>query len=442
LLNSDTVTSVTLTSAGATATAAVGPYPIVPSVAVGTGVGNYSITYVNGTLTVGPAGLTITANNASKIYGQTFSGTAFTPSGLLNGDTVTSVTLTSTGAPATAAVGSYPIVPSAAVGSGLANYTIAYVNGTLTVAQASTITTITSNLPNPAIVGQIVTVNFGVAPQFTGTPTGSVKVTASTGETCTGVLSAGTGSCPLTFLIGGSRTLTAVYSGDGNFFASPASAPVTQNVSGVSLSTTALLFGDQLVGTNSASQTATLSNVGTTNITGIAIVNSNTVDFTFTTTCGATLRVGRSCNIVVRFRPSVTGVRVGLITITDSDPTLQQVSLTGTGVVPINSVSPPAMPFNTQARGTTSAPQTATIANTGTANLTVNGVALGGANGGQFVLSANTCAPFPATLVPGAQCTVNVSFRPTSVGAKNALLNVRVAGPATNASVTLTGTGQ
>jgi hypothetical protein len=74
--------------------------------------------------------------------------------------------------------------------------------------------------------------------------------------------------------------------------------------------------------------------------------------------------------------------------------------------------------------------------------MTVNGIGLGGANPGQFVLSNNTCAPFPATLVPGGQCTVDVSFRPTGVGARNALLNVRVAAPATNASVTLTGTGQ
>ena len=58
---------------------------------MGTGLGNYTITYANGTLTVNPAALTITANNASKTYGQTvtFAGTEFTTSGLVNGDTVT-----------------------------------------------------------------------------------------------------------------------------------------------------------------------------------------------------------------------------------------------------------------------------------------------------------------------------------------------------------------
>jgi hypothetical protein len=51
----------------------------------------------------------------------------------VNGDTVTSVTLTSAGAPATAAAGTYAIVPSAAQGTGLTNYAISYVNGKLSV---------------------------------------------------------------------------------------------------------------------------------------------------------------------------------------------------------------------------------------------------------------------------------------------------------------------
>ncbi len=83
-------------------------YAIVPSAATRTGLGNYIITYVNGTLTVNPATLTITANNASKTYGtlKSFSATAFTGIGLVtaNGDTITGVTETSTGAPVSATV--------------------------------------------------------------------------------------------------------------------------------------------------------------------------------------------------------------------------------------------------------------------------------------------------------------------------------------------------
>jgi hypothetical protein len=135
LVNSDTVTGVTLASGGSPAGATVGTYLITPSAATGTGLTNYTITYANGTLTVTPKALTITATNRSKTYGSSLAlgTTAFTTSGLVNGNTVSSVTLTSAGTAASAPVGTYPIFPSAASGSGLSNYTIGYVNGTLTV---------------------------------------------------------------------------------------------------------------------------------------------------------------------------------------------------------------------------------------------------------------------------------------------------------------------
>ena len=84
------------------------------------------------------ATLTITANNSTRIYGSTItlSNTQFSDSGLVNSDTVSSVTLTSAGAASGAGVGNYAIVASAAVGSGLSNYAINYVNGSLTVTPA------------------------------------------------------------------------------------------------------------------------------------------------------------------------------------------------------------------------------------------------------------------------------------------------------------------
>src|SRR5439155_300581 len=113
------------------------PYAIVASAAVGTGLANYTITYHDGQLTVDPKALDITASSRTKTYGQavTFAGTEFATSGLTNSDTVASVTLSSTGAVATATVAGspYAIVACAAVGTGLANYTITYHDGQLTV---------------------------------------------------------------------------------------------------------------------------------------------------------------------------------------------------------------------------------------------------------------------------------------------------------------------
>jgi hypothetical protein len=103
-------------------------------------------------LVVSPASLTITALGTNKTYGYTvtFAGTEFAANGLVNGDTVASVTLASSGAAATAAVAGspYAIVPSAALPASLTNnYTITYHNGQLTVvpAQVAVASGITAN---------------------------------------------------------------------------------------------------------------------------------------------------------------------------------------------------------------------------------------------------------------------------------------------------------
>jgi len=105
---------------------------------------NYTFVLVNGTLTVTPAPLTVTANPATKVYGQTLAlggSTQFSASGLQNGETIGAVTLAigNNGSAATAAVGGYPITPSAATGGTFnpANYAITYVNGSLAVTPAA-----------------------------------------------------------------------------------------------------------------------------------------------------------------------------------------------------------------------------------------------------------------------------------------------------------------
>ena len=169
LKNSDGVTSVTITdtnSGGPVTAAAGGSYPLTPSAAVGTGLSNYAITYHAGTLTVNTAALDITANNDSKTYGtlKTYGAgsTAFSTGAgqLKNSDGVTSVTITDTnsGGPVTAAAGgSYPLTPSAAVGTGLSNYAITYHAGTLTVNQAPSTVTVTCPLTSQTFTGSPIT---------------------------------------------------------------------------------------------------------------------------------------------------------------------------------------------------------------------------------------------------------------------------------------------
>jgi hypothetical protein len=82
------------------------------------------------------------------------------------------------------------------------------------LSQAATVTTIVSDEPDPSVVGQAVPVRFQVT-STAGTPDGTVSVSSSGGETCTGSVTQG--SCSLTFTSAGPRTLTASFSGGGNF---------------------------------------------------------------------------------------------------------------------------------------------------------------------------------------------------------------------------------
>lgn len=117
-------------------TSPVGPYPIVPE--IGTlSASNYSFgPFAEGTLTIVPAPLTVTANNASRAYGTTnpvFSGTL---DGFVNNDTaevISGAPTFKTPATVDSLVGTYPIVPETGTLTA-ANYSFEhFANGILTI---------------------------------------------------------------------------------------------------------------------------------------------------------------------------------------------------------------------------------------------------------------------------------------------------------------------
>ena len=120
---------------------------------------NYAMTYVKGTVTIGPGQtLTIVASSGSMTYGGT--APAITPgySGFINGDTASSLTTKptcSTTATSSSPVSGSPYMSSCS-GAVDPNYTIVYVSGSVAVSQAAlTITaaspTMTYGSPVPAI---------------------------------------------------------------------------------------------------------------------------------------------------------------------------------------------------------------------------------------------------------------------------------------------------
>jgi len=91
------------------------------------------------------------------------------------------------------------------------------------VSGAQTVTTITSDTPDPSVVGQVATVAFTVAPKppATGTPTGTVTISVNDGSGATCSADVSTGQCQLTLnRVGNNWKLTATYLGDSNFLGS------------------------------------------------------------------------------------------------------------------------------------------------------------------------------------------------------------------------------
>ena len=350
LVNGDTVGSVTETSAGSVATAAVAgsPYAITPSAATGgTFVpANYTIGYVNGVLTVTPVALTVTASNVSKAYGQAVTPSAFTTAGLVNGDTVGSVTETSTGSVATAPVAGspYAIIPSAATGGTFVptNYTIGYVNGALTVTPIP-LTVTASNIAKS--YGQTVTpsafttaglVNGDTVGSVTETSTGSVATAPVAGSPYAIIPSAATGGTfvPTNYTIGyvnGALTVTPI---PLTVTASNIAKAYGQTVTPTAFTTAGLVNGDTVA---SVTETSTGS-VATAPVAGspYVIVPSNAAGGSFVPT-----------NYTIGYVNGVLTVTPALLTVTANNAskaygqtsTLAPTAFTATGLVNGDSVA-------------------------------------------------------------------------------------------------------
>jgi predicted outer membrane repeat protein len=232
LLNSDSVSSVALSSSGAAAAAAVGSYAIAAASATGTGLSNYTISYGAGQLTVNTASLTVAAANATRIYGTANPSLSGSITGAVNSDSFTASYTTS--ATALSDVGSYAIVP-AVTGSDLSDYATSLINGTLSVTQAGSTTTLAAKTGTPSVTGESVTLTANVVSTTSGTPTGTITFYGNGTPLCASTLdTTGAASCIATLALGSSNVLTASYGGDTDFAAS------TSN--GISITTVLLDF--------------------------------------------------------------------------------------------------------------------------------------------------------------------------------------------------------
>ena len=207
------------------------------------------------------------------------------------------------------------------------------------------------------------------------------------------------------------------------------------------LGVTSLDFPSTIIGVPSTAQTVTLANTGGNPLTSLSFSTSG--PYQQTNNCTTQLIGGQSCTISVVFIPTAAGAQNGTLTVSDLLHN-QVVALQGTGVIaPEFTVAPPSLNFSTTQPGSTSAPQTLTVTNSGGAPMAAIAFQITGSGASAFSAGTTTCG---AVLDAGAACTVQVTFTPAATGAISANLTVTTStrGPnnkAIAATVPLNGNG-
>jgi hypothetical protein len=208
---------------------------------------------------------------------------------------------------------------------------------------------------------------------------------------------------------------------------------VGKSTTPLSLSPSTGLFGSYLVGQaeQGGSVTYVVKNngVATTGTITPSLIGAAAADFTIKSTTCTTLAPDATCNVVVELTPTTRGAKTAELSVTDSIAVAR--ATTRGDAYTVLATGPASFP-NT-ASNQTSAQQAYTIVNasdhdTGSVSASITG---------QFAIASNGCT---APIVAHGFCTIQVTFKPTSTGAKTGSLQVS-ASPGGSDSFALTGTG-
>jgi urease beta subunit len=285
-----------------------------------------------------------------------------------------------------------------------------------------------------------------------GTTTVHVGTTTLTGEaifslsadTCSGVTLAVGSACTVQVNFvplassGPYQLATLAFNDDAN------NTPQTVALSGhavqpsVSLSASSLAFGNQLVGTTSASQSIVVTNAGSATL-NVGSASTSAPFAIVTDGCSNTaVTAGSSCTVQLAFTPMAAGAASGTLSIPDdAGGSPQTVALSGTGLQPHVTASPGAISFGGVRVGNAAAAQTITLTNDGNTTVHVSTATLAGDS--SFSVAANSCSG--ATLVVGAACTVQVGFAPANVGSFTATVSFNDDASNSPQTLAVSGTG-
>lgn len=180
-VNGDNESDITEPTASVTAdkTSHAGTYDITLS---GGSADNYSLVTVNGSLTIGKAKLTATAEDKQRAFGQANPAFTISYSGFVNGDdrsVIDTDPIASTTADETTVAGTAVITLS---GGSDNNYDFNLVDGTLTIVEASFVTSVSVPDDGAYAIGDEIslTVNFALPVTITGAPSLPLTIGSST----------------------------------------------------------------------------------------------------------------------------------------------------------------------------------------------------------------------------------------------------------------------
>jgi hypothetical protein len=271
---------------------------------------------------------------------------------------------------------------------------------------------------------------FAVTLAFTQPPSGDGTFARATGGggaggTCTGSLAANS-TCTINIVFTPGATVTSPTAPNGSLaIAGITNGPVSLTGTDTVVTHTAtvspspLAFGNWATGTT-GSMTLTVTNTGNGQLTG-GTFTGLTAPFTRPTggaggTCGATLNVGASCTIIVRYAPTATGLLTRSLAVAyaaGATVTGSPVTVSGTGVgtkaaVAITPAAPITIAHNSSGTVTLTNNAAAGGSSVAVTNVAVTGASLTLTNIWAFTKGTDTCTG--ANLAPGASCTVQVNL--------------------------------
>jgi hypothetical protein len=199
----------------------------------------------------------------------------------------------------------------------------------------------------------------------------------------------------------------------------PLLTALSPTVPAITLDPVALSFSDQAVATASAPQAITVTNSGSAPLTVSSVLVPD--GFTETDNCAsATIAVGLTCTIQIRFLPSEPKDYNASLTVYGNVAGGQATAaLSGNGTPPAAvTLDPLVLNFPATTINATSTAQNITINNKGGTATTLQTPTVTGAG---FKISANTCT---STLKPDSGCTIAITFTPTASGASTGTFTI------------------